>query len=420
MNVEYGNIGLLAEKHKKLDNLLTYVNSETLIMEHKEQDKNKATGIDGVDKDIYKENLKENIENLMNNMKSMKYKPQPVRRVEIPKAGSNKTRPLGIPAYEDRLVQGCMTKVLTEVYEGRFLDCSYGFRPNRNCHQAIKEINNRIFKDKVNFILDADIKGFFDNINHKWLIKFLENDIADSKFLLFVQKFLKSGVMKNTQYMETDKGTPQGGLISPVLANVYLHYVLDLWFEVRVKPNLKGEAYLVRYADDFVILFQYKNEADKVHKALIERLKKFELELAEDKTKIIRFGRNSKDKSNFDFLGFRFIDGKTRNGFYRPQLKIDPKKKKAKKQAIKEFIQKNIHMDMNILIKRINIRLGGMYRYYGVNGMYEDLKKLYRYVNERLFRTLNRRGQKKMNLDKYRIILKRIPILSPRIYVQIW
>lgn len=420
MNVEYGNIGLLAEKHKKLDNLLTYVNSETLLMEHKEQKKYKASGVDGVDKDMYGENLKENIENLMNNMKSMKYKPQPVRRVEIPKAGSNKTRPLGIPVYEDKLLQGCMTKVLNEIYERRFLDCSYGFRPNRNCHQAIKEINDRIFKDKVNYVLDADIKGFFDNINHKRLMEFLENDIADSKFLTFVQKFLKSGVMNNMQYMETDKGTPQGGIISPVLANVYLHYVLDLWFEVRVKPNIKGEAYLVRYADDFVILFQYENEAVKVYKALTERLKKFGLEIAEDKTKIIRFGRNSKDKSNFDFLGFRFIDGKTRNGFYRPQLKIDPKKKKAKKQAIKEFIQKNMHMDMNLVIKRINIRLGGMYRYYGVNGMYEDLLKLYRYVIERLFRTLNRRGQKKMNLEKYNTILKRIPILAPKIYVQIW
>lgn len=289
MENERKDIRTLAKKYDKLQTLMCYVNKETLLEQHNKQLKGKASGIDGVTKEQYNENIENNIEDLLARMKKFSYKPQAVKRVYIPKTGSDKLRPLGIPAYEDRLVQGCMAYVLNEIYETKFLDCSYGFRPNRNCHQAIREINQAIMMKKVNYILDADIKGFFDNVDHNWLMEFLRHDIVDKNFLRYVSRFLKSGIIENLKYYESDKGTPQGGLISPVLANVYLHYVLDLWFEKGIKPKLKGEAYLVRYCDDFIIMFQYENEAQTVYELLKERLKKFNLELAEDKTRILPF-----------------------------------------------------------------------------------------------------------------------------------
>lgn len=191
----------------------------------------------------------------------------------IPKA-NGKMRPLGIPSYEDKLVQGVMANILNEVYEPRFLDCSYGFRPNRGAHDAIKEVNDLIMFRKVNYILDCDIKGFFDNVDHGWLMKFLEHDIADRNFLRYIVRFLKAGVMVDGRLEDTSVGTPQGS-ISPVLANVYLHYVLDLWFEKWIKKQLKGEGYLVRYADDFIIMFEYENEAKAAYEALKARLAKF-------------------------------------------------------------------------------------------------------------------------------------------------
>lgn len=420
MENEQKDIRTLAKKYDKLQTLMCYVNKETLMEQHKKQMKGKASGIDGVTKEQYNENAESNIENLLNRMKKFSYKPQAVKRVYIPKTGSDKLRPLGIPAYEDRLVQGCMAYVLNEIYETKFLDCSYGFRPNRNCHQTIREINQTIMTKKVNYILDADIKCFFDNVDHNWLIEFLKHDIGDKNFLRYISRFLKSGIIENLKYYESDKGTPQGGLISPVLANVYLHYVLDLWFEKGIKPKLKGEAYLVRYCDDFIIMFQYENEAQIVYELLKERLKKFNLELAEDKTRILPFGRFKGNKESFDFLGFTHYNSKTRTGKYTIQHKISKKKKKAKKQAMKQWLKENMHENLVDVIERLNKKLVGMYAYYGINGMFNDLLGLYKYVKYELYRVMCRRSQKKIRKDKYNTILERIPIARPKIYVQIW
>ena len=420
MENERKDIRELAIKHKKLQTLMHYVNKETLRQAHYKQLIGKASGVDKITKEIYEEHLEENIDNLLMKMKKFSYKPQPVRRTYIPKPGSDKMRPLGIPAYEDKLVQWCMTQVLNEIYETKFLDCSYGFRPNRNCHMAIKEINQRIMINKVNYILDCDIKGFFDNVNHEWLIKFLEHDIQDKNFIRYIVRFLKSGIIEDLKYYESDKGTPQGGIISPILANVYLHYVLDTWFYV-IKKKFKGEMYLIRYADDFVVLFQYENEANLFYKLLVERLAKFGLEIATDKTRILPFGRfKGKKEDKFTFLGFDFHNGKTINGKYRTYIKSSVKKLKVKRQNLKEWARKNMHNPIEDIMTTLNRKLEGHYNYYGINGNYCSIKKFFTYAKYTMFRVFNRRSQKRhMKYEDFERIWKYY-INLPRIKVNLW
>ncbi|MFZ5631751.1 MAG: group II intron reverse transcriptase/maturase [Bacillota bacterium] len=423
----FERIAQQAEKHKRVQTLMHYVNKQNLIEEHKLQQKGKATGIDGVGKEAYGENLEANIDDLLTRMKAFSYRPQAVRRTYIPKAGSDKKRPLGIPAYEDKLVQGVMRKVLDQIYEGKFYNFSYGFREGKSCHQAIREVNQLIMTKKINFIVDADIKGFFDNVDHEWLMRFLEHDIADKNFLRYIKRFLKAGIMEDMKYHESDRGTPQGGLISPVCANVYLHYVLDMWFDKVVKKQCKGEAHIVRYADDFICMFQYENEANAFYAALDARLKKFNLELAKDKSKIIRFGRFAKLHSadgktdTFDFLGFTHINGETLTGKYTVLHRTSKKKLKAKKQNVKEWLKENIHGKPSDTIELLNKKLVGHYRYYGISGNYEGLLKFYRYIRIALYKTLTRRSQRAyLTWRRYRMLLEKHPIAEPRIYVNIW
>ena len=419
MENERKDIKYYAQRNIKVENLIHFVNKETLKEQHKKQQRNKASGIDKMTKDEYGINLEKNIENLIERMKKFSYKPLPVRRTYIPKA-NGKLRPLGIPAYEDKLVQGVMADILNEIYECKFLECSYGFRPNRSCHQAIREINQRIMINKVNYILDCDIKGFFDNVNHKWLMKFLEHDINDKAFLRYINRFLISGYMENMKYYETDKGTPQGGLISPILANVYLHYVLDLFFEKYIKPKLKGEAYLVRYADDFIIMFQYENEAKQVYQLLIKRLAKFGLEMEQDKTRILPFGRFKGTKETFDFLGFMHYNGITRNGKYTVSHKMSKKKRKLKQQAITKWIKEHRAIKFIETIKLLNKKLIGLYAYYGINGMLSELYKIYYHTLYALRSSIFRRSQRRLSVKIFNEILKRVPIAEPKIYKDIW
>lgn len=401
-----------------------YVKAETLIKEHQIQPKGKAVGIDGITKEEYGRNLKRNIEQLTRSMRQFSYKPKAVRRVHIPK-GNGKYRPLGIPSYEDKLVQGVMRKVLNNVYEDRFMDFSYGFREGHNAHQAVQRVNQTIMTKKVNYVVDADIKGFFDNISHEWLIKFLENDMEDKKFIRYIKRFLYAGVVDDAKLYESDKGTPQGGLISPVLANVYLHYVLDLWFEHKIRKQYKGEAYIVRYADDFICMFQYEKEAIKFYQDLRGRLKKFGLEVEEEKTRIMPFGRfarkNNKEVEPFDFLGFTFINGETRTNKYRVIIRTSEKKLKMKRKAVKQWLKENHQLAVDEIIEKLNRKMIGHYRYYGISGNYKGIQKFYYYVVKALYKMLSRRSQRRyLNAERYFKKLKRKPILLPKIYVQVW
>ena len=406
-------------KYPRVENLMHNVNEETLMSEHRKQNRKKAVGVDGVSKDRYDENAEENIRELVKRMKKFQYKPLPVKRVYIPKANGKK-RPLGLPSYEDKLVQGVMADILNDVYEPRFLDCSYGFRENRNAHQVVRYINQTIMCRKVNYVLEADIKGFFDNVDHDWLMKFLEHDIADKNFLRYIKRFLIGGIMEGTELKESDRGTPQGGLISPVLANVYLHYVLDLWFEKGIKPRLKGEGYYVRYADDFLIMFQYENEAGKVMQALIPRLGKFGLEVAEDKTRILPIGRFKGTKEDFDFLGFTFYNTKTRTGKYRVGVRTSKKKLKAKKQAVKAWLKTRLTKPVADTMKTLAAVIRGHCNYYGVNGNFHAIQNFWKYLKYATYRMLNRRDQKgKFRYEKYLRVWNNY-ISEPHLTKDIW
>ena len=418
---DFSKIAIQLEKHKTVQGIMKYVNKEAIIEQHKKQEKNKATGVDGISKAEYEENLNENAEELINRMKTMSYRPQEVKRVYIPKTGSKELRPLGIPAYEDRLVQGAMADVLNEVYEHIFLDCSFGFRRGKDCHQAIKKLDEIIMKKNINYVVDADIKGFFNNVNHEWLVKFLELTIQDPKFIQYIVRFLKSGIMENMQHYESDKGTPQGGLISPILANVYLHYVLDLWFELYIKIKCKGGAYLIRYADDFVCCFEKEEDARMFYAELKDRLKKFDLELAEDKSRIIPFGNND-SKEKFDFLGFTHVNGVNRKGNYKLVHHTSGKKSKAKKQAVKLWLKESVRIyKIPYLIKKLNIKLQGTFRYYGVSDNFDWMMKFRRFVIYQLHEQLCRRSQRgKISWEKLYKILEYNPIVMPKVYHSMW
>ena len=406
------------------------INIEMLKQCHKELDGNKAVGIDKVTKAEYEEHLEENLTNLVSRLKNKAYKPLPSLRVFIPKANGKK-RPLGIASYEDKIVQLAVKKVLEAIYEPRFLNCMYGFRPNRSCHGAIKEVHNQLSNGHINHVVDADIKGFFDHMSHEWMMEFLKLYIKDPNLLWLINKYLKAGVMTDGVFEETEEGSAQGNIISPILANIYMHNVLTLWYKFVIKSNTFGNSFLVVYADDFIAGFQYKEDAERYYALLKERLKKFNLELEESKSRMIEFGRyaetNSKRKygkkpETFDFLGFTFYCGKgKKSGNFCVKLKTNRKKFQQKLKAVKEWLYEHRTMPVKELIAKLNTKLVGHYRYYGVSHNIAKVGAFLHFVQRYLFKVLNRRSHKQSyTWDGYIEMLKVYPLAKPKIYVKLF
>lgn len=431
LGIQY-NIAKANRTDGKVQNLASYINENTLRAIHKTMDKKKAYGIDKVTKEEYEQNLDENLANLVKRMKSGSYQPNPTRRVYIPKGTKGKMRPLGISCYEDKLVENAIAQILEQIYEPKFYDESFGFRPNRSCHQAVREIIEMVQYRKTNYVVEADIRGFFDNVDHEWLIKMLEHDIADRKFIEIITKFLKAGIMENGRYLDSERGTPQGNGASPVLANIYLHYVLDNWFDVIVKGQCGGECYLIRYCDDFVCCFQNQYEAKVFKQRLEERFRKYGLELAEEKTKILEFGRFARQNrerrgerkpNTFDFLGFTFYCGMDgRKQFYRCRVKTSRKKFRSKIKVMKEWIKRNRTKPLEWLFKMVNAKLRGHYQYYGVTDNTREVENFLNRTRSLLFKWLNRRSQKRSyTWETFNNgLLRTFPLLEPKVKVSLF
>ena len=353
-----------------------------------------APGVDGVTIDDFAKTAKENIETLHQELKEQRYRADNVRRVYIPKT-DGKLRPLGIPSVKDRIVQRAVAEIIGRIYEPYFLNISYGFRSNRSAHDALKAVQESVSKNPVKWIVDVDIKGYFDSVNHGWMKKFLEHRIADKTILRLVSKFLNAGILENGVVVRNEEGTPQGGPISPLLANIYLHYVLDLWFEKKYKQGVEGYSFLVRYADDFVVGFERREEAEKFLKELRKRLAEFSLEISEEKTRIVRFGTDS-DEGNgtFAFLGFvHYIKSK---GKRSPVVarKPNPKSRNKFLKNVKEWLRGAMHASVPWQKKMLSAKLKGYYNYFGLRYCQTSLMHVKRHVERMWIMTLRRRSQK--------------------------
>lgn len=405
------------------------INEDALRACHERMAKGKATGVDGVTKEQYEANLEDNLRDVVERLKQKSYRPQPARRTYIPKDEKSK-RPLGIPTYEDKLVQMALKRLLEAIYEQDFLDHSYGFRPKRGMHDALKRVNSIIENEKMEYVVDADIKGFFNHVDHDWLMKFLDRRIGDPNIHRLVRRMLIAGIQEDGKFEETDEGTPQGSAASPLLANIYLHYVLDLWFEKAVKKQMRGKAEMVRFADDFVCMFQYEEDARRFYHALQKRLGKFKLMVAEEKTKIIRFGRSAEGAhkrfglgkpETFDFLGFTHYCGRSRTGKFRVKRKTSQKKFRQKVKAFYTWMKASRHRKLKENLPTIHAKLTGHYRYYGVTDNFEGIVAFQREVEKAMFKWLNRRGQRRsFTKVKFTEFLEKCQLPMPKIYVNIY
>ncbi len=413
------------EKRLKFGNLMHYVSEESLRRLFYQMDRYKAVGVDGVTWHMYEENLDRNLKDLIMRMKRMGYRPQDVRRVNIQK-DDGRLRPLGIPTIEDKLVQMAFAEVLNALWEPLFKNFSYGFRPGRNCHKALACIDRTITFSLVSFVIDADIKGFFDNVDHKWMMRCLDERIDDTKFKRYLIRFMKCGIVENGVRHKSVRGTPQGGVISPILANIFLHYVLDKWFVSVVRKESRGEVVMVRYCDDFLICCQYKGDAESTLRKLEKRLEKFGLELSTEKTRLLEFGRfaawNAKRKGRkpetFDFLGFTHYCDKTKKGHFKVGRKTQKKRyAKAVKKIGKWLKTRRNSMKLKDIWRMVSLMVLGHYRYYGVTGNVNKISSFGHCVERLLIKWLNKRSQKKSftweDFEKY---LKLHPLPRPRRY----
>lgn len=408
-------------RNQSLRTLSHFIDDEWLQESWRRLRKGAAVGIDAINASTYAENLDNNLQELLLNLKTQRYQPPPVRRVYIPKA-DGKQRPLGIPTIEDKVAQNAVTFLLTAIYEQDFHSMSYGFRPNRNAHQALEEVKATIARKKVSWVLDADIQSFFDMIDHEWLIKFIQHRIADKAIITLIKRWLKAGVMEDGKLIKAASGSPQGGVISPILANIYLHYILDEWVTKVVKKHLKGEFYAFRYADDVLFCFQMRNDAIRFHEALKKRLAKFNLKLNEEKTMLCRFGKFAKRecllrnerRATFNFLGFTFFNKVSRNGKYTIGTRTQSKRLSAAMNRVTVWCKENRHQAIPWQARYLNAMLRGHYHYYGMTGNFPSVAAFYRHCLKIWKRYLSRRSQRaSIDWEKFIGILKDYPLIKP-------
>ena len=408
-------------KHHRFRDLYRNLNAGFLLNCWGELNKSAASGVDEVTAQAYQEELEANIQALAERLKTKRYRAKLVRRCYIPKE-NGKQRPLGIPALEDKLVQLASAKLLTAIYEQDFLDSSYGYRPNRSAKDAVADLTFNLQYGKYGYIVEADIKGFFDHMDHDWLLEMLSRRIDDKAFLNLIRKWLKAGILDTDgQIIHPGAGTPQGGIVSPVLANVYLHYTLNLWFERVVKAHCRGEALICVYADDFVCAFRYREDAERFFRALPRRLEKFGLEVAPEKTRMLRFSRfHPSMKRRFTFLGFELYWFVDRKGIPRVMRRTARKKLQVACKRIKEWVKLNRHLPGRAFITGLNRRLLGHYNYYGLRGNSRSLWRFYQWAIECSFKWLNRRGGKRRSFTwkTFTQALKRLGVARPRITEQ--
>ena len=365
---------------------------------------NRAVGMDGVTKKEYGKNLEENLQYLSARLKRLGYRPKLKRRSYIPKSGSEKGRPLGISCFEDKIVELAVKRVLERIYEAVFEDSSYGYRLGRNQHTCLDALGRTIQQKRVSHVVEADIKSFFDKVNHEWMVKFLQHRIGDPRMIRLICRMLKGGILEDGLVKATESGTPQGSILSPLLSNIYLHYVLDLWFSHKVQKQCRGEAYYFRFADDFLACFQYRDDAEGFHQQLPERLNGFGLRLAVEKTRCIEFGRFARASAykrgekpkEFTFLGFTHYCGKTKNGYFKVKRRTIRKKLGQSLRQFADWVCRARHvLRKSEMLRQAKVRILGHLNYYAITDNSEQCCRYVFYATRLLFKWLNRKSQRK-------------------------
>jgi RNA-directed DNA polymerase len=402
--------------------LMHHYNRESLIKCYLELDGSKALGIDRMSKEQYGENLGENIEDLLERMKKMAYRPQAVRQVLIPKEGKpGATRPLGISCFEDKIVQNMTRKVLESIYDPIFYDCSYGFRPGRGCHDAVKDLQNYLHDNEVEVVIDIDLGNFFGTIDHTLLSEMLETRIKDIRFMRYIKRMFKAGVLSEGELSISEEGVPQGSVCSPILANVYAHYVIDEWVCKMIQPFIKGKVRLFRYADDAIICCEKEEDAKKIRETLTKRLERYKLHLNEEKTKMVPFSKRKaargEDQGTFDFLGFTFFWGKSRSGRIVPRLKTIGKRFTSKLKKVNEWMKSNRNtMKLTELWNRFCNKLRGHGNYYGVSHNAMGVAKFFHQALGIFHKWINRRSQRKSwTWDRFQMFMEKFPPPTPKV-----
>jgi RNA-directed DNA polymerase len=406
-----------ANSQREFTHLMHLFNEESLWECFKQLDKNRAVGTDKVSKDDYGLKLLENLRELISRMKRMGYRPQAVRQVLIPKMGKpGATRPLGISNFEDKLVQKMTQRVLECIYEPLFLECSYGFRPGRGCHDAVKALRQHLYSRPVRAVIDVDISNYFGSIDHRELEAILRTKIKDKKFMRYIIRMFKAGVLAHGELTVSEEGVMQGSCCSPILANIYAHYVIDEWFEGTVKAYCKGEVKLIRYCDDLVICCEYEWDAERIRTALTKHLAKFKLKLNEDKTKVVDFSKNKKGTS-FNFLGFTFYRGESREGFSMVKVKTEGERARTKLKKTTQWMRKvKDRYTLKTIWKTFCIAIEGHIQYYGVSFNVRNVKDFIYKATKIVFKWLNRRSQRKsFTLEKFELFIKANPLPRARI-----